>query len=61
MAADMGYDNNRIYAECADRNVAPIIPLRKKQGERHGPIARSSDEWRTSTVIAQPWSESLGD
>jgi hypothetical protein len=47
VAMDMGYDNGRVYAECAERNVAPIIPLRKKQGERHGPIARNSDQWRS--------------
>jgi hypothetical protein len=34
MAADLGYDNSRIYAECAERNVVPIIPLRKNQGYR---------------------------
>ena len=26
---DRGYDNNRVYAECHKRDVAPVIPLRK--------------------------------
>jgi hypothetical protein len=45
-AMDMGYDNNRIYAECAERNVVPIIPLRKNKGQRESSIPRKSDEWR---------------
>jgi Transposase DDE domain len=44
---DMGYDNNRVYAECAERDCAAIVPLRKKEGERILRIARDSDEWRT--------------
>ena len=44
---DMGYDNNRVYAECNERNVAAVIPLRKKQPERALRIPRSSDEWRS--------------
>ena len=43
---DMGYDNNRVYAECAERGVAAVIPLRKNQGERDLRIPRKSDEWR---------------
>jgi hypothetical protein len=27
-AADKGYDNNRVYAECEERDCEPIIPLR---------------------------------
>jgi hypothetical protein len=27
-AMDKGYDNTRVYAECAERGVAPVIPLR---------------------------------
>jgi len=46
-AMDMGYDNGRIYAECAERNVVPIIPLRKNQGHRESSIPRKSDEWRS--------------
>lgn len=47
VAMDMGYDNNRVYAECAERDCAAIIPLRKNQGQRSGRISRESDEWRT--------------
>lgn len=45
-AMDMGYDNSRIYAECAERGVVPIIPLRKNQGHRESSIPRDSDDWR---------------
>ena len=34
VAMDMGYDNNRVYAECAERGCAAIIPLRRGQPER---------------------------
>jgi len=34
VAMDMGYDNNRVYAECAERDCAAIIPLRRGQKER---------------------------
>jgi transposase len=44
---DMGYDNNRVYAECAERDCAAIIPLRRGQNERDLRIPRSSDEWRS--------------
>jgi len=46
-AMDMGYDNTRVYAECADRDVVPIIPLRKNSGQREASIPRKSDEWRS--------------
>src|SRR5437660_3367578 len=29
VAMDMGYDNTRVYAECAERDCAAIIPLRR--------------------------------
>ena len=45
-AMDMGYDNNRVYAECDERGCVAVIPLRKGQGERNLRIPRSSDEWR---------------
>ncbi len=45
-AMDMGYDNGRVYAECADRNVVPVIPLRRNSGVRESSIPRTSDEWR---------------
>src|SRR5438093_13481684 len=47
VAMDMGYDNNRIYAECADRDCAAVIPLRRGQKERDLRIPRKSDEWRS--------------
>jgi hypothetical protein len=28
VAMDKGYDNNRVYAECAERDCLPLIPLR---------------------------------
>lgn len=46
-AMDMGYDNNRVYAECAERSVVPIIPLRKNSGRRESSIPRKSDEFRS--------------
>ncbi len=47
VAMDMGYDNNRVYAECDERGCAAIIPLRKGQRERALRIPRSSDTWRS--------------
>jgi hypothetical protein len=44
VAMDVGYDNNRVYAECAERDCAAIIPLRRNQGERDVRIPRGSDE-----------------
>lgn len=46
VAMDRGYDNNRVYAERAERGVAPIIPLRKGRNEMLTPIPRHTDEWR---------------
>ena len=37
----------RVYAECAERDCAAIIPLRKGQPERKLRIPRSTDEWRS--------------
>lgn len=43
-AMDMGYDNNRVYAECAERDCLPVIPLRRtpdvKRGEHRPPECR---------------------
>ena len=47
VAMDMGYDNGRVYAECADRAVVPVIPLRKNSGHRESSIPRKSDQWRS--------------
>jgi hypothetical protein len=46
VAMDMGYDNNRVYAECAERGCAAIIPLGRGQKERDLRIPRKSDESR---------------
>ena len=44
---DKGYDNNRVYAECIERGVAPVIPLRKGRSEPVVPIPRHTEKWRT--------------
>lgn len=44
---DMGYDNSRVYAECAERDVVPIMPLRRNSGNRESSIPRKTDEWRS--------------
>jgi transposase len=46
VAIDMGYDN-RVYAECAERGCAAMVPLRRGQKERELRIPRKSDEWRS--------------
>jgi Transposase DDE domain len=35
-ALDMGYDNNRVYAECEERDCAPVIPLRQTPEVKRG-------------------------
>jgi hypothetical protein len=59
-ALDMGYDNNRVYAECEECNVAPVIPLRQtpevKRGNHGAPTCehgRGRSRART-TNAAQP-------
>ncbi len=48
-ACDKGYDNNRVYAELAERHCLPLIPLRQttsvKNGE-HLPPSCSHGEWK---------------
>jgi Transposase DDE domain len=48
-ALDKGYDNNRVYADCSERGIAPVIPLRKtpdvKKG-KHKPPCCEHGEWR---------------
>jgi IS5 family transposase len=34
VAADKGYDNNRVYDECEERGCEPIIPLRGVRGKQ---------------------------
>jgi hypothetical protein len=48
-ALDMGYDNNRVYGECEDRDVRPIIPLRETPAVKAGKAGPPSCEhgtWR---------------
>jgi len=33
-AMDKGYDNTRVYAECEERGVEPVIPLRGAKGKQ---------------------------
>jgi transposase, IS5 family len=48
-ACDKGYDNNRVYAECMERDCLPLIPLRQtaavKNGE-HEPPTCSHGVWK---------------
>jgi len=48
-ALDKGYDNNRVYAECMERDCLPLIPLRQttavKNGE-HKPPTCEHGEWK---------------
>ena len=47
----MGYDNERVYSECGDRDSRPIIPLRDtpavKAGEAGPPVCEHG-EWRSA-------------
>jgi hypothetical protein len=43
-ALDMGYDNTRVYAECEERDVAPVIPLRKTPDVQRGAHAAPTCE-----------------
>ena len=48
-ALDMGYDNNRVYGECEDRDVRPIIPLRQTpdvKAGKAGPPTCEHGTWR---------------
>lgn len=49
VALDKGYDNNAVYAMCSERNVAPVIPLRKTpdvvKGKDKPPCCEHGD-WR---------------
>ncbi len=55
VAMDMGYDNNRVYAECDERGCAPVIPLRQtpdvKRGQHgaptceHGALGRDDEAY----------------
>ena len=45
VAMDRGYDNNRVYADCHERGIAPVIPLRKGRIQPETPIKRGTPEW----------------
>jgi transposase len=47
VAMDKGYDNNRIYDECRDRSIAPIIPLRKGRNAPLTTIHHGTKEWKS--------------
>ena len=47
VAMDRGYDNNRVYAECHERGVDPVIPLRRGRIQPATPIKRGTAEWTT--------------
>jgi hypothetical protein len=39
---DRGCDDNRVYAECHDRAIAPLIPLLKGRVQSDTPIKRGT-------------------
>lgn len=41
-ALDKGYDNNRVYAECMERDCLPVIPLRQTPDVKRGDDAPPS-------------------
>jgi IS5 family transposase len=46
MAADKGYDNNRVMDETRERGVVPIFCLRKGRPIPLTPIPYGTDEWK---------------
>jgi hypothetical protein len=46
MAADKGYDNNRVLDECRERDCIPVVSLRKGRPMPLLPIPYGSDEWK---------------
>jgi hypothetical protein len=48
-ALDKGYDNTRVYADCSERDIAPVIPLRQTPDVKKGkdkPPTCEHGEWR---------------
>jgi len=45
--ARTGANNNRVYAECHERGMAPVIPLRKGRIQPETLIKRGTPEWAT--------------
>ena len=43
-ALDMGYNNGRVYRECAEPDPIAVIPLRKNSGLGQSSIPRKTDE-----------------
>ncbi len=60
VAMEIGYDDNRVYAECAERGCAAVVPLRKGQPERNLRIPRSALSRAPSTAAAPRSSASSG-
>jgi hypothetical protein len=53
---DKGYDNGRVYRECADRQCVPIIPLRETpdvQRVDHKPPTCEHGQWRFAGADAK--------
>jgi hypothetical protein len=46
MAADKGYDNNRVLDECRERDCVPVVSLRKGRPIPLLAIPYGSDEWK---------------
>lgn len=47
-AMDKGYDNNRVYGDCSERGIAPVIPLRQTSDVKKGkdkPPTCEHGEW----------------
>ena len=53
VAVDRGYDNNRVYDECHERGIAPVIPLRKGRIQPETPIKRVPRNGPASTAAAR--------
>jgi len=49
---DKGYDNNRVYDECRERGVVPIIPLRKGRRAPLSPIPHARTNGKLCTAAA---------
>jgi hypothetical protein len=48
-ALDKGYDNNRVYADCSERGIAPVVPLGETPDVKKGkdkPLQCEHGEWR---------------
>jgi hypothetical protein len=50
-AMDKGYDNNRVYGECFDHGVRPVIPMRNNPDAKRFPPTVPPDGTRESPFI----------